>query len=44
MYKNNNISVIDLNILLYEPSDFVSDYEPSEIGGHKIAMAIINKL
>jgi hypothetical protein len=41
---NNNISIIDLHTLLYEPSDFVSGYEPSEVGGHKIAMAIINKL
>ena len=44
LYNNNNISIIDLHTLLYEPSDFVSGYEPSEVGGHKIAIAIINKL
>jgi len=44
LYKTNNIELIDLNSLLYEPTDFVSGYEPSELGGHKIVTAIINKL
>ena len=44
LYKNNNIELIDLNSLLYEPTDFVSGYEPSEVGGHKIVTAIVNKL
>ena len=49
-YLNNNnlnihnVELIDINSLLYEKSDFVSDYEPSEVGGHKIVTAILNKL
>ena len=49
-YLNNNnlnihnVELIDVNSLLYEKADFVSDYEPSEVGGHKIATAILNKL
>lgn len=44
LYKNNNIELIDSNSLLYEPTDFVSGYEPSELGGHKIVKAILNKI
>ena len=36
--------MVNINSLLYEKSDFVSDYEPSEVGGHKIVTAILNKL
>ena len=42
--NNNNIEAIDLNKFLFEPTDFVSGYEPSDIGGHKIVNAILNKL
>ena len=44
LYKNNNTELINVNALLYEPTDFVSGYEPSELGGHKIVTAIVNKL
>jgi len=38
---NDNIGLIPLDTLLYEPTDFVADYEPSEIGGLKIVKALM---
>jgi hypothetical protein len=38
--KNNNITLLDLNNILNEPSDFVADYEPSKLGGEKIVNSI----
>ena len=37
----NNIHLIPLDTLLYEPVDFVDNYEPSEMGGVKIVKAIM---
>lgn len=36
-----NIDLIPLDTLLYEPIDFVEQYEPSEVGGVKIVKAIM---
>ena len=40
LHKNNNITLLDLNNILNEPSDFVADYEPSKLGGEKIVNSI----
>lgn len=37
----DNIKLIRLDTILYETTDFVADYEPSEIGGLKIVKALI---
>jgi hypothetical protein len=39
----NNMVLIPLDTLLYEPNDFVDNYEPSEIGGMKIVKALLYK-
>ena len=36
-----NIDLIPLDTLLYEPIDFVEQYEPSEVGSVKIVKAIM---
>lgn len=41
--KSQNVELINLHSLLYKPTDFVSDYEPSESGGYKIVTAILHK-
>ena len=38
---NNNVFLIPFDSLLYDKTDFVSDYEPSELGGEKIVTAIV---
>ena len=40
LHIHNNITLLDLNNILNEPSDFVADYEPSKLGGEKIVNSI----
>jgi hypothetical protein len=41
LYVADNIGLISIDTILYEPTDFVADYEPSEIGGLKIVKALM---
>jgi hypothetical protein len=41
---SNNVFLIPFDSLLYDETDFVSDYEPSELGGDKIVNSIVKMI